>query len=229
LKPTTKNIYSIILIAGLAFFSWLMLRIVLLYIPIRYDVAFLQLKQASIHIDIWRIAFFTHVFTSMAALVAGFTQFSKAILKKRPKLHRTMGYIYVIDILFVTGPSGLIMSYYANGGISSKIAFTILSVLWITFTAIALNKAIKGNFVAHKKFMIRSYALTLSALSLRGWKVLIAQFTHIPPMDRYRIIAWLGWGLNLIIAEIIILQQIKKKRALKNNALAKREISLSKI
>jgi uncharacterized membrane protein len=187
-----------------------MLRIILLYTSLRTDVAFLQLKQMYIHITLWRVAFFTHVFTSMFALVAGFTQFSKTLLKKKPKLHRTMGYIYVVDILFVTGPSGLIMSYYANGGISSQIAFGLLSVLWIVFTAIALNKAIKKDFISHKKFMIRSYALTLSALSLRTWKVLLAQFTHLAPMDRYRIIAWLGWGLNLLIAEIIILQQMKK-------------------
>lgn len=199
------------MLAILAFFSWLMLKIVLLYTPLRLDIAFLQLKQAYIHIDIWRVSFFTHVFTGMFALIAGFTQFSGSIQKKRPKLHRTMGYIYVIDILFITGPAGLIMSYYANGGISSRIAFMLLSVLWISFTAIALVKAIQKKFIAHKQFMIRSYALTLSALSLRGWKVLIATFTHIHPMDRYRIIAWLGWGLNLIIAEIIIMQQVKKK------------------
>ena len=60
--------------------------------------------------------------------------------------------------------------------------------------------------------MIRSYALTLSALSLPMWKVLFAEFSNIGPMDRYRIIAWLGWGLNLLIAEFIIMQQVKKKR-----------------
>jgi uncharacterized membrane protein len=179
------------------------------------DVAFLALKQSYIHIDTWRIAFFTHVFSSMFALIAGFTQFSKSLLKKRPKLHRLMGYIYVIDILFITGPAGLIMSIYANGGISSKIAFTLLSFLWIGFTAIALNKARQKKFAAHKQFMIRSYVLTLSAVSLRSWKVLIAHFTHIAPLDRYRIIAWLGWGLNLIIAEIIIRQQQLKKSPVK--------------
>lgn len=49
--------------------------------------------------------------------------------------------------------------------------------------------------------MIRSFALTLSAITLRCWKVFFANFTDIPPMDRYRLIAWLGWTLNLLIAE----------------------------
>jgi hypothetical protein len=213
LKATVKNIYKICLLILLAFFSWLMLRIVLLYTSLRPDVAFLLFKQEYIHIESWRISFFIHVFTGMLTIVAGFTQFSKTILRKYPKLHRTMGYIYVIDVLVVTGPAAFIMSIYANGGISARISFTLLSVLWIGFTTAALIYALRKKFIRHKQFMIRSYALTLSAISLRVWKVIIACSFHIAPMDRYRIIAWLGWGLNLIIAELIIRQQIKKKKS----------------
>lgn len=104
------------------------------------------------------------------------------------------------------------MSFYANGGIASIIGFILLSVLWITTTAIALYKAIKKDFIAHRAFMIRSFALTLSAISLRAWKVLFEAFTDIDPMDRYRIIAWLGWGLNLIIAELIIYNLAKQRK-----------------
>lgn len=210
---TYKNIFALTGLALLAFFSFLMLRIIFIYIPVQNDVGFLQLKQEYIHIAQWRIAFFTHVFTSMLVLVAGFTQFSKKILRQWPKLHRTTGYIYVINILLVTGPAGLLMSFYANGGISSRIAFVLLAVLWMAFTAIALYKAIKKDFGQHRMFMIRSFALTLSAITLRCWKVLLANFTDIPPMDRYRIIAWLGWTLNLLIAEWIIWKWIKKKKA----------------
>jgi hypothetical protein len=213
LKPTYKNITGIILLITLAFFSWLMLKIVLVYSSLQMDAGFLLLKQSYIHIDRWRIAFFIHVFTSMLVLIAGFTQFSKKLLQKRPRLHRTFGYIYVINVLLITGPAALIMSFYANGGIVARIAFVLLSVLWLSFTSIALYKAIKRDFIAHKNFMIRSYALTLSAISLRSWKVIIATFTTIRPMDRYRLIAWLGWVLNLLIAEVIILQQVKRRMA----------------
>jgi len=211
LTPTRKNIFKITLLFALGFFSFLMLRIIFIYIPVQNDVGFLQLKQSYIHITEWRIAFFVHVFSSMFALLAGFTQFSKWLLKNKPKLHRAFGYMYVIDILMVTGPAGLLMSFYANGGISSRIAFVILSILWISFTAIALYKAVKKDFKAHRIFMIRSFALTLSAVTLRIWKVLLANYTDVLPMDRYRIIAWLGWTLNLIVAELIIYYYIKKR------------------
>jgi len=212
LQATNKNIISFFLLSLLAFFSFLMLRIMFLYIPIRNDAAFLQLKQQYLHITEWRIAFFVHVFSSMLVLLAGFTQFSSYLLKKKPRLHRTLGYIYVIDILMVAGPAGLIMSFYANGGIYSRIAFVLLSVLWMSFTGLALYYAIKRKFMLHRIFMIRSFALTLSALSLRLWKVVIASTTDIPPMDRYRIIAWLGWVLNLLIAEWYIRKYIIKPK-----------------
>lgn len=213
MTATHKNIFTILALASLAYFSFLMLRIIYVYIPLQNDVAFLQLKQQYIHITEWRIAFFVHVFSSMLVLFAGFTQFSKKLLQQKPKLHRMLGYVYVADILLVTGPAGLLMSFYANGGISSRVGFVTLSVLWMVFTALALYQAITKNFAAHRVFMIRSFALTLSAISLRIWKVVLAMFTTLPPMDRYRIIAWLGWTLNIVVAEIIIRKYFSKTYA----------------
>ena len=57
--------------------------------------------------------------------------------------------------------------------------------------------------------MIRSFALTLSAITLRLWKYLIVLAFQPRPMDVYHIVAWLGWVVNLIIAEIIIFKYIK--------------------
>ena len=165
MTATHKNILSLFLLSTLAFFSFLMLRIIYVYIPMQTDTAFLQIKQQYVHITAWRIAFFVHVFTSLLALLAGFTQFSRKLLKKKPKLHRLFGYIYVTDVLMITGPAGLLMSFYANGGVSARIAFILLAVLWISTTAIALYKAVKKDFHAHRIFMIRSFALTLSAIT----------------------------------------------------------------
>ncbi len=53
--------------------------------------------------------------------------------------------------------------------------------------------------------MIRSYGLTLSALTLRAWKFTIVEFLRSNPMDVYIVVVgWLGWILNLILGEYII-------------------------
>ncbi|MBC7874073.1 MAG: DUF2306 domain-containing protein, partial [Ferruginibacter sp.] len=120
--------------------------------------------------------------------------------------------IYVVDVLLVTGPAGLLMGFYANGGLPSRVAFVTLAVLWIFFTAMALIKAKQKDFKAHRNYMIRSYALTLSALTLRAWKYAITNSFELPPMDVYRSVAWLGWVPNLLFAEWLIWKTRKRKK-----------------
>ncbi|HEV7701571.1 MAG TPA: DUF2306 domain-containing protein [Pyrinomonadaceae bacterium] len=195
--------YSLLLLT-LAFFIWQMARITVAYIPYNTDVGFLRIKQDYIDIDVWRTAFFVHIYMSIWVLLAGFTQFSETLRLKHPKLHRGFGYIYAVDVVLVTGPVGLIMGFYANGGITSKVAFVMLAAGWISFTAIAVKKAKNGDYDTHRNFMIRSYALTLSALTLRAWKWGISNSVELPPMDVYRSVAWLGWVPNLLLAEFLI-------------------------
>jgi len=189
-----------------------MARITVAYIPYNTDVGFLRIKQDYIDIDHWRVAFFVHVYASMWALLAGFTQFSSKVQSFYPRVHRTFGYIYVIDVLLITGPAGLLMGFYANGGLPSKISFVTLAIGWIVFTAMALVKAKKGDFESHRNFMIRSYALTLSAVTLRAWKWSITNSFELPPMDVYRAVAWLGWVPNIIVAELLIRRHYLRKR-----------------
>ena len=203
-----------------------MARITWNYIPYNTDVGFLRIKQQYISIDFWRNAFFVHVYASLWVLFAGFTQFSKYIQRNHPSFHRVMGYVYVVDILLITGPAGLIMGFFANGGIFSRIAFVTLAVLWIFFTAAALIKARKKDFKAHRRFMIRSYALTLSAITLRAWKYAITNSMQgVHPMDVYRIVAWLGWGLNILIAEIIIRTGMMRRTIFKDQHASVKSVS----
>jgi hypothetical protein len=58
--------------------------------------------------------------------------------------------------------------------------------------------------------MYRSYALAVSAITLRLWKVVLVYFFQPNPMDVYEVIAWLGWVPNLILIEILIKTKIIK-------------------
>lgn len=211
---SSMRVYSnYLLLLLLAFFSALMLQITLQYVPIRLNAAFLQIKQDYIHILPWRIAFFIHVFTSMFALLAGFTQFSDYVLRKYKKWHRVIGKLYVINILFITGPASFIMALLANGGIPSRTAFTILAVLWMYTTGKAWQTAKARQIEAHKAWVMRSYALTLSAITLRSWKWLLIALFHLRPLDTYMIVAWMGFVPNLLLAEWLIRKNQNKQQA----------------
>lgn len=205
-----KRLFQACLLITYAYFCWLMVAITLQYIPLHTDVAFLRIKQDYVGLMHYRIAFFTHVFTAPLCLVAGFTQFSTALRRRWPRVHRWSGWLYAVSVVGLAAPSGCVMGIYANGGLPSQVAFCLLGALWLLFTVLAIRGAVRGNFRAHRAWMIRSFALALSAITLRAWKWLLVALLHPRPMDVYMVVAWLGWTLNLVLAEIIILKKIQK-------------------
>lgn len=209
LKQPTPSRYLIhpkawIALFVILFFTVLMARITLPYLSFKIDAGFLVTKQSIIHITPWRYAFYIHVCTSIFVLLTGVFQFIKPIVYAYKKLHRFLGTLYVSIIVLLSGPSGLIMGYYANGGTWAKCSFIILSVLWVGLTAYAYIQALRRNIPSHQNFMARSYALTLSAITLRTYAYFIPMFLHITGKEEYVLIAWLSWVPNLIIAEVLI-------------------------
>lgn len=188
-----------------AYLFILMVQITLRYLPFSTEIAFLQIKQTEVtSLKAYLPLFYIHVFSSIFALVAGFTQFNTALLAKYRKLHRAFGYFYFIIVVFLAAPSGIFIGYYANGGIFSQISFMLLGILWWFFTAKAIIEIKKGNVEMHRQFMLRSFALAFSAITLRLWKVILVYLFHPAPMDVYQIIAWLGWIPNLLLIEYLI-------------------------
>ena len=184
--------------------TFAMLLTIAQYLSFRHDIGFLLMKQGYINNDVWRIAFYVHVFSSIFSLCAGFTQFSNSVLQVYKKLHKLVGKLYVYDILLINFPAGMIMAIYANGEIQSKLAFIMLDCLWFWYTYKAVVFIRKGDVVNHKNYMIRSYALTCSAITLRTWKIIFTHTLTIDPSLLYMIDAWMGFVPNLLFAEWLI-------------------------
>lgn len=185
--------------------SYLLILLSLPYIHFKPNVEFLGTKQLIYHIDLWRISFYVHVFTSPIVILAGLLQFNRWILKNYPKFHKALGYVYVVTILIVTGPAALVMSFYANGGRVSQTSFVLLSFFWLLTTLMAFIKIKKGDLLAHTKWTIRSYSLTLSAITLRFYAYLFDVFeVRMGPKETYILLAYLSWIPNLIIAQFLI-------------------------
>ncbi|SHK81412.1 Predicted membrane protein [Chryseobacterium contaminans] len=196
--------FKILLIIGFAYFFWLMLNITLEYIPVNPNVSFLMIKQTEVEQRPEYLYFFyTHVYTSIFVLLSGFF----AIIRKDfgwKSFHRNMGKAYIFLILVLAAPSGIYMGFFANGGLFSKVSFVILGFLWWFSTFKAYQLARRKKFKEHKQWMWRSFAFTLSAITLRMWKVIIVYLFHPNPMDVYQIIAWLGWIPNILIIDYLI-------------------------
>ncbi|PKQ70062.1 DUF2306 domain-containing protein [Raineya orbicola] len=202
------------------YFTYRMLLITLPYTSWELQIDFLLTKyEILFKREAWQrylymSVFYAHIFTSPLVLLAGATQFSRNLMFENAVWHRNIGKLYVAVILFVSAPAGLVMSFYANGNLVSKVSFTILTIIWWIFTWQAYRKALQRKWIEHANFMLRSYALTFSAITLRLYMFAIGYFKLLDSWNSteiYVMLSVMSWLPNLAIVEILIASQISKK------------------
>lgn len=145
---------------------------------------------------------FVHAGFAATALLLGPTQFLPRLRVRRPRLHRWMGRAYVFACL-TGGAAGLALASGTTAGPVAGAGFGLLAVLWLGFTAQALRLALAGRFQEHRRWMIRSFALTLAAVTLRIYLPIVG-VAHLPFLESYRAISFLCWVPNLIAAELYL-------------------------
>tara|TARA_R110002073_G_scaffold72537_1_gene177783 strand:+ start:825184 stop:825804 length:621 start_codon:yes stop_codon:yes gene_type:complete len=151
----------------------------------------------------WNIGFYAHIALGGLALFIGWIQFNKKIRRKRPQFHRRIGMIYVVAVL-ISATASIYIGFFATGGPIAKIGFITLGVFWFYTTSTAFISIKKGNIAQHQKFMIYSYAACFGAVTLRIWLPILIILHEGRFIPAYRIVAWLAWVPNVIVAYFII-------------------------
>lgn len=143
---------------------------------------------------------FIHVAGAVTALVPGSLQFLPALRRGSCPPHRWIGRVYVAGCL-VGGAAGLILAPGSHAGPIASAGFGSLAVIWIAVTLLGWRAAVQGRFVEHRRWMIRSWALTLAAVTLRLYLPLV-MVLDLPFLPWYRAISFLAWVPNLVTAEL---------------------------
>jgi uncharacterized membrane protein len=140
-----------------------------------------------------------HIAASSIALTVGAFQFLKPLRIRHPQVHRWTGRVYVVGCV-VGGLAGGAIALYSASGLVAGWGFFVLALLWVPFTLLALAAAMRRDFAAHQRWMVRSFALTFGAVTLRLYLPFGAMTVGFE--TAYPIIAWAAWVPNLIIAEM---------------------------
>jgi uncharacterized membrane protein len=114
----------------------------------------------------WPLGLQVHIGASAIALMLGPLQFLRTIRATAPSVHRWIGRFYV-SACFAGGLAGGAIAMYSSSGPIAGAGFLSLAVLWLLFTGLALTAAMQHNFQVHERWMIRSFALTFAAVTLR--------------------------------------------------------------
>lgn len=163
--------------------------------------------QEVSHSQVYLMFFYLHISFGGLSLLTGWSQFSRKIRSEKLKMHRLLGKLYLISVL-IGGFSGLYISIYATGGLVSSSGFGILAILWLFSTLKAYFAIRKIEIRNHQEWMIRSYSLTFAAVTLRLYLPILPVILQTDFVSAYRIISWMCWVPNLVLAEFIIRRKI---------------------
>jgi len=146
---------------------------------------------------------YLHFLGSGTALLVGGFQFSSRLRRGWPAAHRWTGRVYLLACL-VGGIGGLGLATISFGGAPTHVGFAMLGVLWLVSGAQAYLAIRRGDVAAHRRWMIRSFALTFAAVTLRIELGLLTGVLGWPFPDAYVTVAWLCWVPNLVVAEWLL-------------------------
>lgn len=145
------------------------------------------------------VAAFVHFLGGAIALVVGAFQLNTRLRTRFIGAHRWFGRLYVLAVL-IGGVAAFALALQSFGGSIAHVGFGLLAVCWLGSTLNAYRYIRQGNLSTHRNWMIRSYALTLAAVTLRLY-LPSSQIAGFSMAAAYPAIAWLCWVPNLLIAE----------------------------
>jgi uncharacterized membrane protein len=143
-----------------------------------------------------------HVASGVTALVLGPLQFVRRVRLRWPGLHRATGRMYVAAVA-VGAPTGFMLALGTTAGPIAAVGFAIPALLWPVFTGLGLRAAVERRLEAHREWMLRSYAVTATGITLRLMlpASMMSGYDFYPA---YRLISWLAWSTNLVLFEYAI-------------------------
>ncbi len=165
------------------------------------------LPGAPYHVDLPNFAMrhgwlVSHAVLASVALLMGPWQFLPVLRRRWRVAHRLIGRVYCLAVLGGWIASVPVALHAAFGPISS-VGFLVLGLLWVSFTSMGYVMIRRGRVTEHREWMIRSFAMTAAAITLRNILPLLV-VAGVPFPTSYRIVAWACWIPNLLVAEAIV-------------------------
>lgn len=178
------------------------------YFSFKIDLPFFLSKKGIVSNFLWKISLYLHITSGLLAALTGTIQFFTSNNKKWTNFHKLNGKLYIFLVLFIAAPSAFYLSFFASAtwwiGFEAQLRFFILVLLWSLSTYLSYHYIKKKNYVKHRRWMIRSYVLTMVDISGRLWAIILTIGFHPAPLEKALLILWLSLIVNIIIGEMII-------------------------
>ena len=183
--------------------SLLLIYNTLPYFSFNKDLSFIEERSFLFKSDFYNTCFYIHIFAGSLCILMALIQFSRYILKKSKAIHRISGKIYVSVVLFLGAPTGLYMSFFAKGSFWERALFLFMACFWFITTLYGLTTIHKRNIIAHKVWMMRSYAMAMTAVTFRLYHIIfyLLDWGHL---ENYELSLWLSVSIPNVFPTIFI-------------------------
>ncbi|MCM3922843.1 DUF2306 domain-containing protein [Frankia sp. AiPs1] len=159
---------------------------------------------------VFQVFLYLHIAFGGVALLLSPLQLSARVRARVPRLHRVVGRITVAAIC-LAGTAGAALSTVNLAGPIGTAGFGLLAVLWASFAVTAVRAIRRGDVPAHRRWAIRTFALTYAAVTLRLWMLVMsavqigAGTDSDVAFDRaYHVVPFLCWVPNLLVAQWLL-------------------------
>jgi uncharacterized membrane protein len=174
-----------------------------------YGATYFLAKPGDPHFARYILPLRLHIAGGMGALLAGPWQFSQKLRARALNLHRWLGRFYLLEV-GLGSIAGFAMAMVSVEGLPTHLGFGILAVLWF-FTGLQAYRMVrKGMIESHRQWMIRNFALTLAAVTLRVELPFMLAALHWPFPRAYITVSWLCWVPNLLMAEWMVRRRMRQ-------------------
>ncbi|WP_034593472.1 DUF2306 domain-containing protein [Hamadaea tsunoensis] len=165
-----------------------------------------------------QVALYVHVVGGGTALLLSPWQFAARLRTRAPRAHRVVGRLALLGIL-AGGLAGLVIAFRDQAGLGGTIGFGALAVCWLASAGAAFAKIRRGDVEGHRRWMVRTFALTYAGVTLRLWLgigigVLVAAGVDDPFAKAYAVMPFLSWLPNILLAELWLRRRPAPARSL---------------
>ncbi|MGJ6960838.1 DUF2306 domain-containing protein [Streptosporangium sp. G11] len=149
-----------------------------------------------------------HAVPGGLALALGPLQFVNRLRVRRPRLHRVVGRVYMISVV-IASIAAAFAAAVTISGFAVQVAFYILVAAWLYTLAMAYRSIRRGDVQLHRIWMIRNYALTFAAVTLRVYLLLGLQLSPSVEFEAiYAAAVWASILGNVLVTEYFIVQRM---------------------
>ncbi|HEX6501152.1 MAG TPA: DUF2306 domain-containing protein [Micromonosporaceae bacterium] len=105
-----------------------------------------------------------HVGASTVGLCTSIMQVWPWLRRKYPRVHRYTGRVYVFAGIYPAGVTAIVLTIFWPFSAVTTFGQDLLAVLWLSVTTYGFILARRGRTVDHRRWMLRSFALTASVM-----------------------------------------------------------------